>query len=126
MQPRSSLRCVDGFSAVHLALSISLCPCLSLRLVEIRVRVPGFRVRNYVIVTTLLDPIEWSVERLGQLYDLPLERISFKGTVDTLRHWAGEIGRHADKPRKQAAMLNALFLSSCRDRCGVKLNLQGV
>jgi len=137
---------------------------LSLRLVEIRVRVPGFRVRNYVIVTTLLDPIEWSVERLGQLYfrrwsvelffrdikttlgmdilrcqspdmvqkeiimhaiayncirgvmqhvatlyDVPLERISFKGTVDTLRHWAGEIGRHADKPRKQAAMINALF-----------------
>ncbi len=137
---------------------------LPLRLVEIQVHVPGFRVRSYVIVTTLLDPIEWPVERLGRLYfrrwsielffrdvkislgmdilrcktpemvrkeiimhviayncirgvmqhvaalyDTPLERISFKGSVDALRHWADALCRLADKPRKQAEMINTLF-----------------
>jgi len=137
---------------------------MDLRLVEIKVHIPGFRVRSYVIITTLLDPIAWPVEQLGRLYfkrwsielffrdikttlgmdnlrcktpdmvrkeiimyiiayncirgvmqhvatlyDTPLERMSFKGSVDTLRHWADALCRHADKPRKQAEMIRTLF-----------------
>jgi len=41
---------------------------LSVRIVEIQVRQPGFRVQTYVLSTTLLDPEEWPVERLGELY----------------------------------------------------------
>jgi hypothetical protein len=137
---------------------------LALRLVEIRVQRPGFRVRSYVVVTTLLDPISWPVERLGRLYfrrwvvelffrdikismgmdvlrckspamvrreiimhaiayncirgvmqraastyQTPLERISFKGTVDALRQWADAIHIHHGKPRKQAEMIDTLL-----------------
>ena len=137
---------------------------LSLRLVEIRVQQPGFRVQNYVLVTTLTDPQAWSVARLAQLYfrrwsielffrdikitmgmdilkcktpamvrkeiimhaiayncmrglmqhaaalyDVPLERISFKGTTDTLRQWADAFHIHAGKPRKQSEMLALLL-----------------
>lgn len=41
---------------------------VALRLVEIKVEQPGFRVRSYVLVTTLTDPIAWPVERLARLY----------------------------------------------------------
>jgi hypothetical protein len=36
--------------------------------VEVKVDIPGFRVGNFVVVTTLLDPIEWPVEKLGRIY----------------------------------------------------------
>jgi len=41
---------------------------LVVRLVEIKVHQPGFRVQKYVLVTTLIDPAKWSVEMLGQMY----------------------------------------------------------
>ena len=137
---------------------------LSVRIVEIQVEQPGFRVQKYVLSTTLLNPHEWPVERLGQLYfkrwsielffrdikitmgmdilkcktpamvrkeiimhaiayncmrglmqhaaalyDVPLERISFKGTTDTLRQWADAFHIHAGKPRKQSEMLAVLL-----------------
>jgi hypothetical protein len=137
---------------------------LMVRMVEIRVRQPGFRVQRYVVLTTLTDPQQWPLERLGQLYfkrwsvelffrdikismgmdvlrckspamvrkeivmhaiayncirgimqraaatyEAPLERISFKGTVDALRQWADAIHIHHDKPRKQAEMINVLL-----------------
>lgn len=137
---------------------------LAVRLVEIQVHQPGFRVRKYVLVTTLIDPAKWSVEKLAQLYfkrwsielffrdikitmgmdilrcktpsmvrkeiimhaiayncirglmqhaaalyDVPLDRLSFKGTTDTLRQWADAFHIHAGKPRKQSEMLANLL-----------------
>jgi len=137
---------------------------LTVRIVEIRIQQPGFRVQNYVLVTTLSDPKQWSVEKLGQLYfrrwsvelffrdikitmgmdilrcktpsmvrkeiimhaiayncirglmqhaallyDVALERISFKGATDTLRQWADAFHIHAGKPRKQSEMLAVLL-----------------
>lgn len=143
---------------------------LSVRIVEIRVQQPGFRVQKYVLSTTLLDPQEWPVERLGELYfrrwsvelffrdikitmgmdilrcqtpdmvrkeiimhaiayncirglmqhaaalyDVPFERISFKGTSDSLRQWADAFNIHAGKPRKQYQMLEALLAIIAED-----------
>lgn len=137
---------------------------LVVRLVEIKLHQPGFRVQKYVLVTTLIDPAKWSVEELGQLYfkrwsielffrdikitmgmdvlrcktpsmvrkeiimhaiayncirglmqhaaalyDVPLDRLSFKGTTDTLRQWADAFHIHAGKPRKQSEMLASLL-----------------
>ena len=145
-------------------------PTLSVRIVEIRVQQPGFRVQKYVLSTTLLDPQEWPVERLGELYfrrwsvelffrdikitmgmdilrcqtpemvrkkiimhaiayncirglmqhaaalyDVPFERISFKGTSDSLRQWADAFNIHAGKPRKQYQMLEALLAIIAED-----------
>ena len=42
-------------------------------------------------------------------YDVLIERISFKGTTDTLRQWADAFHIHAGKPRKQSEMLSALL-----------------
>ena len=144
--------------------------CLTLRLVEIQVQQAGFRVQSFVLVTTLIDPSEWSVETLGELYfrrwsvelffrdikttmgmdilrcktpsmvqkeiiihaiayncirglmqhaaayyDVPLERISFKGTTDTLRQWADAFHIHSGKPRKQSDLLSTLFSLIAQD-----------
>lgn len=137
---------------------------LPIRIVEIQVSQPGFRVEKYILSTTLLDPREWPAEKLGRLYfrrwsielffrdikitmgmdilrcqtpamvrkeiimhviayncirglmqhaaalyDVPIERISFKGASDALRQWADAFNIHAGKPRKQAQMLEALL-----------------
>jgi len=143
---------------------------LTVRIVEIPVHQKGFRVQKYVLTTTLFDPKEWPVERLGELYfrrwsvelffrdikttmgmdilrsktpamvrkeiimhaiayncirgvmqhvaiqyDISIERISFKGTSDTLRQWAHAFNIHAGKPRKQAQMLDALLAIIAED-----------
>jgi hypothetical protein len=116
---------------------------IPLRLVEVQVRVPGFRTQRIVLVTTLLDPDNYPASELGRLYfrrwavelffrdikitlgmdvlrcqspamiekeivmhaiaynlvralmqdialhyQIPPDRLSFKGTVDALRQWS--------------------------------------
>jgi hypothetical protein len=150
-------------------------PTLMLRMVEIQVRQPGFRVQRYVLLTTLIDPEAWPVEKLGQLYfkrwavelffrdikismgmdvlrckspqmvrkeivmhaiayncirgvmqraaaayDAPLERLSFKGTVDALRQWADAIHIHHDRPRKQAEMIEVLLRILAQDTVALR------
>lgn len=135
---------------------------LTVRLVKILVQAPGFRTRQIILVTTLLDPEAYSLQALADLYlrrwrielsfrelktflqlevlrcltprmiekemlvhliaynlirylmlqasltyDTPLLRISFKGTVDSLRHWSGLI--HRAKGPKRNALITHLF-----------------
>ena len=137
---------------------------LTVREVEIRVEVPGFRVQKYVLATTLTDPVCWPAKTLGRmyfkrwaievffrdikiamgmdvlrcqtpdmvrkeilmhaiayncirgvmqhvsiLYELPLERISFTGTCDTIRQWGDAIALHLDKPRRLAEVIDDLY-----------------
>ena len=144
---------------------------LTLRLLEIRVTVPGFRTRRVVLVTTLLDPVANPAGALGQLYfrrwtvelhfreikillgmdvlrcrtpamihkelclhliaynlvralmqeaaqrhHLPLERLSFKGSLDTMREWADVLHAARGKPRKQAALRRAMLTLIARDQ----------
>jgi len=49
---------------------------LKLRMVAIRVTVPGFRTQQLILITTLLDPVKYPAEELGRLY---------------LRRWAVEV-----------------------------------
>lgn len=136
----------------------------TVRIVEIQVSQPGFRVQKYILTTTLLDNREWPPEQLAKLYfrrwsielffrdikttmgmdilrcqtpemvrkeiimhaivyncirslmqhaatlyDVPIERISFKGCCDALRQWADAFNAHAGKPRKQKEMFEALL-----------------
>jgi hypothetical protein len=41
---------------------------LTVREVEIRIDVPGFRSQSYILSTTLLDPVLWPAEKLGRIY----------------------------------------------------------
>jgi hypothetical protein len=43
--------------------------------------------------------------RAGSLHHVPVRRISFKGSLDTLRHWADAIHASAKHPKKQAELI---------------------
>jgi hypothetical protein len=49
-------------------------------------------------------------------YDLDLRRISFKGTLDTLRHFADAVQAAHGTPRKQAALLDTMYLIIAQDQ----------
>ncbi len=144
---------------------------LTLRLLTVTFHVPGFRTQSLVVVTTLIDPVQfpasaladlylrrWSVElffrdikialgmdvlrcqtvhmvrkeiimhaiaynliralmqQAAALYHVPLERLSFKGTVDTLRQWADSINAAHDRPRKQQRLIDELLRILAEDR----------
>lgn len=149
---------------------VALPKTLILRLIKLKVSVPGFRTKEIVLATTLTDPVlypadalrqlyikRWQVElhfaqiktilgidilrckspdmvekeilihlicynmvralmqRSAHLYDQPLARMSFKGTLDTVRQWACAIRASADKPRKQAELINRMLMAIAAD-----------
>ena len=55
-------------------------------------------------------------------YHVPLDRISFKGTVDTLRQWAPVIARVQTKPKRRSALINALLLVIATDQVPLRPN----
>jgi hypothetical protein len=55
------------------------------------------------------------MQQAAQLHNLPLERISFKGSLDALRHSAQAIHASAHQPRKQAELINRLLASIACD-----------
>ena len=137
---------------------------ITVRQLRARSTRPGFRPRELLLITTLLDPVLWPAQTLISLYErrwrvelyfddikttlqassmrcltpamvrrelllhaiaynllrrimlqsasehgAPLDQLSFKGTLDTLRHWQHHIGaqRHASARRDAtAAMLD--------------------
>jgi len=49
------------------------------------------------------------MQKAAHLHDVPLERLSFKGSLDALRHSAQAIHASAKQPRKQAELINRLL-----------------
>ena len=144
---------------------------LTVRLLEIRVAVKGFRTRRVVLVTTLLDVELYPATALGELYFLrwtveshfreikillgmdvlrcltpkmihkelqmhliayhlvrvvmqqaavthqvPLARLSFQGSLDTMRQWADVLHAAQRQPRKQATLHQAMLEVIARDQ----------
>ena len=48
-------------------------------------------------------------------HQVDLTRISFKGTVDTLRHWSASLEAVRGMPRKQQVLLGAMFELIAKD-----------
>src|SRR5476649_1011152 len=49
------------------------------------------------------------MQKAAHLHHVPLERISFKGSLDTLRHWAQAIYASNKSPRKQAELIHHML-----------------
>jgi hypothetical protein len=143
---------------------------LALRMLRYRITTPGFRTKEIVLVTTLLDSKTYPLEDLAELYfrrwsvelhfreiktllgmdvlrclspkmivkellmhriaynlvralmqraaishDAPLERLSFKGTLDSLHHFSDAIHACQGRPRKQSHLIAQLLLIISRD-----------
>lgn len=143
---------------------------LTVRLIRWQVKVPGWRSRTILVVTTLLDPLAYPAQALAALYlerwnvelhfreikitlaldvlrclrpamiekelrmhliaynlsralmqdaalrhRVELCRLSFKGTVDSLRHFAAAMDAAHGRPRKQTFLLDALLEMIAKD-----------
>ena len=55
------------------------------------------------------------MQRAALTYDVDLERISFKGSLDSLHHFADAIYAAYRKPRKQAQLFDALLRTIASD-----------
>jgi hypothetical protein len=143
---------------------------LALRRVRYHVAAPGFRTREVILITSLLDPVAYPLTALAELYfqrwnierhfreiktllgldvrrcrspkmigkevamhliayhlvralmqeaairsHVPLGRLSFKGSLDSLHHFADAIQAAAGKPRKQSALLDTLLRTIAAD-----------
>jgi DDE family transposase/transposase IS4-like protein len=143
---------------------------LAVRLIGLRVKVPGFRSRSITLVTTLTDPMiypanelrelyakRWNVElhfhqikialgmdilrcqspemiekeilihfiaynlirafmqRAAHIHHSDLLRMSFKGALDTSRHFASAIHAASSTPRKQDALLAQMLAAIAFD-----------
>ena len=143
---------------------------LTLRIVRYSVQSPGFRTKEVVLITTLLDLVAYPASELAALYfrrwtvelhfreikvllgldvlrcltpamirkeiamhriaynlvrllmqrasithHVRLARISFKGTLDSLHHFADAIQALAGQPRRQAALLEQLLQTIAKD-----------
>ena len=60
------------------------------------------------------------MQRSGHLQQVPLERISFKGTLDPVRHWSSVITATGGQPRKQEALLDQMLASIAKDQVPVR------
>lgn len=148
----------------------ALPPTLCVRLIGLRVRIPGFRSRSITLVTTLIDPAlypadelrklyakRWNVElhfhqikialgmdilrcksprmiekeilvhliaynlirafmqRAAHLHHADLSRMSFKGALDTTRHFAAAVHAASPTPRKQDALIAEMLAAIAFD-----------
>ena len=55
------------------------------------------------------------MQRAAGTNQIPLQRISFKGTLDTLRHYAPQIHRAQRSPKIQRALIDQMLLLVARD-----------
>ena len=55
------------------------------------------------------------MQKAAHLYQVPLERLSFKGSLDTLRHWATAIHACSKTPRKQAELIHHMLQAIAAD-----------
>jgi Transposase DDE domain/Insertion element 4 transposase N-terminal len=55
------------------------------------------------------------MQKAAHLHDVPLERISFKGSLDALRHWAAAIHASSKTPRKQAELIRCMLQAIAAD-----------
>lgn len=55
------------------------------------------------------------MQRSAHRLQVPLERISFKGSLDTLRHWSAVIAAAGETPRKQDQLIDQMLSVIARD-----------
>ena len=55
------------------------------------------------------------MQRSTHAHGVKLGRLSFKGSLDALRHWIAAIAAAGSRPRKQAALIGQLLAAISRD-----------
>ena len=87
------------FQQIKTHLAMDVLRCKSPELIEREVLMHQIA---YNLVRSLM-------QRSAHLHHAPLSRISFKGTLDTLRHWSGLIAAAGHTPRQQQKLIDQML-----------------
>lgn len=93
------------FAQIKTILAMDVLRCKSPEMIEREVAIHRIA---YNLVRTLM-------QRSAHLHRVPLERISFKGSLDTVRHWAAVIAAASVTPRKQESLIEKMLRAIARD-----------
>lgn len=75
----------------------------------LRCQTPAMVRKEIVMHAIAYNLIRALMQQAAALYHVPIERLSFKGSVDTLRQWTDTLNAAHDKPREQARLFNHLL-----------------
>jgi hypothetical protein len=81
----------------------------------LRCQSPGMVPKELQVHLIAYNLVRALMQKAAHLYQVPLERISFKGSLDTLRHWATAIHASSKTPRKQAELIHRMLEAIATD-----------
>ena len=81
----------------------------------LRCQTPGMVEKEVMMHAISYNLIRALMQEAAIRHQVDLTRISFKGTVDTLRHWSASLEALRGMPRKQQALLEAMFELMAKD-----------
>ena len=88
----------------------------------LRCQTPAMVRKEIVMHAIAYNLIRALMQQAAALYQVPIERLSFKGSVDTLRQWTGTLNAAHDKPREQARLFNQLLQILAEDTVPLRLD----
>jgi len=86
-----------------------------LQLDVLRCQSPGMIHKELQIHLIAYNLVRALMQKAAHLHDVALERISFKGSLDALRHWAAAIHASGATPRKQAELIRRMLEAIAAD-----------
>lgn len=81
----------------------------------LRCKSPDLIQRESAIHRIAYNLIRSLMQRSAHLHHVPLERISFKGSLDTLRHWSAVIAAAGETPRRQDQLIDQMLATIASD-----------
>jgi len=87
----------------------------TLKMDVLRCQTPMMIEKELAIHLVCYNFVRALMQKAAHLHDVPLERLSFKGSLDALRHSAQAIHASAKQPRKQAALIDQLLTQIATD-----------
>ena len=82
---------------------------ISLGMDVLRCQTPAMVRKEIVMHAIAYNLIRALMQQAAALYHVPIERLSFKGSADTLRQWSDTLNAAHDKPREQVRLFNQLL-----------------
>jgi hypothetical protein len=93
---------------------------ISLGMDVLRCKTPAMVRKEIVMHAIAYNLIRALMQHAAALYHVPIERLSFKGSVDTLRQWSDTLNAAHAKPREQARLFNQLLQILAEDTLPIR------
>jgi len=95
------------FHQIKILLGLDILRCKSPELIE----------KETLLHIIAYNMVRLFIQKAAGVHEVDLGRISFKGTLDTVRHFANVIHAARATPRRQDALIEQMLATIASDRC---------